>query len=106
MQWLARPLGTPSFRVRSSDQACFIRLKTWLSTLETVYLLWGAVLVQWLERRFETWSSSFTQHFLWLSDERLKAVGPFSLVSMPGEVKDPTREVNVIPVVDSTFLPS
>ena len=24
-----------------------------------------------------------------LSDETLKAVGPFSLVSMPGEVKDP-----------------
>ena len=26
-----------------------------------------------------------------LSDETLKAVGPFYLVSMPGEVKDPTR---------------
>ena len=25
-----------------------------------------------------------------LSDETLKAVGPFYLVSMPGEVKDPT----------------
>ena len=27
---------------------------------------------------------------LCLSDETLKAVGPFYLVSMPGEVKDPT----------------
>ena len=32
---------------------------------------------------------------LCLSDETLKAVGPFYLVSMPGEVKDPTRGVNV-----------
>ena len=29
------------------------------------------------------------------SDETLKAVGPFYLVSMPGEVKDPTQGVNV-----------
>ena len=27
-----------------------------------------------------------------LSEETLKAVGPFYLVSMPGEVKDPTQE--------------
>ena len=27
-----------------------------------------------------------------LSDETLKAVGPFYLVSMPGEVKDPTSQ--------------
>ena len=32
---------------------------------------------------------------LCLSDETLKAVGPFNLVSMPGEVKDPTQGVNV-----------
>ena len=30
-----------------------------------------------------------------LSDETLKAVGPFYLVSMPGEVKVPTQGVNV-----------
>ena len=29
------------------------------------------------------------------SEETLKAVGPFYLVSMPGEVKDPTQGVNV-----------
>ena len=39
-------------------------VKTWLSTLETVSLC--------------------------LLDETLKAVGPFYLVSMPGEVKYPT----------------
>ena len=32
---------------------------------------------------------------LCLSDETLKAVGPFYLVSMPGEVKDPTQGVKV-----------
>ena len=32
---------------------------------------------------------------LCLSEETLKAGGPFYLVSMPGEVKDPTQAVNV-----------
>ena len=32
---------------------------------------------------------------LCLSDETLKAVGPFNLVSMPGEVKYPTQGANV-----------
>ena len=40
---------------------------------------------------------------LCLLEETLKAVGLFYLVTMPGEVKDPTQEVNVYPVVDSTF---
>ena len=30
-----------------------------------------------------------------LSEETLNDVGPFYLVSMPGEVKDPTQGVNV-----------
>ena len=38
---------------------------------------------------------------LYLSEETLKAGGPFDLVSMPGKVKDPTQGVNVYPVVDS-----
>ena len=63
-------------------------------TLERVYRLWGVV-AQWLERRFETWASSLAPHCLCFSDETLKAVGPFYLVSMPGEVKDPTQGVNV-----------
>ena len=46
-----------------------VNSKTWLSTLEIVNLC--------------------------LSDETLKAVGPFYLVYMPGEVKDPTQGVNV-----------
>ena len=33
--------------------------------------------------------------FVCLSEETLKAGGPFYLVSMPGEVKDPTQGVNV-----------
>ena len=32
---------------------------------------------------------------LCLSEETLKAGGPFYLVSMPGEVKDPTQGVNM-----------
>ena len=32
---------------------------------------------------------------LCLSEETLKADGPFYLVSMPGEVKDPTQGINV-----------
>ena len=32
---------------------------------------------------------------LCLSEETLKAGGPFYMVSMPGEVKDPTQGVNV-----------
>ena len=40
-------------------------VKTWLSTLETVYLLWDVV-AQWLERRLETWANLFTPHCLCL----------------------------------------
>ena len=36
----------------------------------------------------------FTPPCQCLSDETLKAVGPFYLVSMPGEVKDPTGMCN------------
>ena len=32
---------------------------------------------------------------LYLSEETLKAAGPFYLVSVTGEVKDPTQGVNV-----------
>ena len=37
-----------------------------------------------------------------LSDETLKAVGPFYLVSTPGEVKDPTSPHWNVSLVDST----
>ena len=46
-------------------------------------------------RRFETQAISFTSHCLCLSEETLKAGGPFYQVSMPGEVKDPTHVVNM-----------
>ena len=39
---------------------------------------------------FGTLAIPFTPLCQCLSDETLKAVGPFYLVSMPGEVKDPT----------------
>ena len=44
-------------------------------------------------RRFEAWAISFTPLSLCpcLSEETVKAVGPFYLVSMPGEVKDPMQ---------------
>ena len=67
--------------------------------------VWGAV-VQWLERATDNrvvagsnpneavwklfWAISFTPLCQCLSEETLKAVGPFYLVSMPVEVKDPT----------------
>ena len=44
---------------------------------------------------FRTWTISVTSRCLCLSEETLKAGGPFYLMSMPGEVKDPTQEVNV-----------
>ena len=65
---VGRSLWTRPARVQSPGWD-IIGVKTWLSTLEIVNLC--------------------------LSDETLKAVGPFYLVSMPGEVKDPTQGVNV-----------
>ena len=41
-------------------------------------------------RFFGTLAIPFTPPCQCLSDETLKTVGPFYLVSMPGEVKDPT----------------
>ena len=40
---------------------------------------------------------------LCLSEETLKAVGPFYPVSMPGEVKYPKHGVKMLPIVDSAF---
>ena len=40
--------------------------------------------------RFGTLAISFTPLCQCLSDETVKAVGPFYMLSMPGEVKDPT----------------
>ena len=70
VQWLGRSLWTRPARVRSPWEARIIRCNNL-----ALYI-----------RDCES---------LCLSDETLKAVGPFYLVSMPGEVKDPTQGVNV-----------
>ena len=53
--------------------------------------MWCAGVVWQRVRRFEAWPISFTPLCLCLSDETVKAVGSFCLVSMPGEVKDLTQ---------------
>ena len=71
VQWLGRSLWTRPARVQSPWEARIIRCKNL-----ALYI-----------RDCES---------LCLSDETLKVVGPgFYLVSMPGEVKDPTQGVNV-----------
>ena len=66
MYWLARPLITPQTRVRIPlAPGVIIRCKNLALYIRDCVSLC-------------------------LSDETLKAVGPFYLVSMPGEVKDPT----------------
>ena len=49
MYWLAHPLGTMPFEVRSSDQACCIMCENLALKWETVSHLWGVV-AQWFER--------------------------------------------------------
>ena len=54
---------------------------------------WSRVRIQLRQLiRFGTWSIPFTPLCQCLSEETLKTVGPFYLVSMPGEVKDPTGQ--------------
>ena len=66
MQWLARSLITRPIGVRFPDQAASI--------------YWVKNMVLYIRECVS----------LGLSDETLQAVGPFYLVSMPGEVKYPT----------------
>ena len=69
------------------------------------------MVAQWLKRRFKTWALNIRDRvslvkygssvveaplqnlgkFVYPTDETLKAVGPFYLVSMPGEAKYPTQ---------------
>ena len=71
-----------------------VRGAGWLSGLAVDWRPDG----QWFESRcgknfslrFGTLAIPFTPPCQCLSDETLKAVGPFYLVSMPGEVKYPT----------------
>ena len=48
-------------------------------------------MVQFYLRHSEAWAISFTPLSLCLPEETVRAVGPFYLVSMPGEVKDPMQ---------------
>ena len=68
MQWLANPLGMPLVAVSIPGLGTWhvIRCKNL-----ALYII------------------------VYLSDETLKAVDPFYLVAMPGEVKYPTQGVNV-----------
>ena len=47
------------------------------------------------EAVWKLWQFSLPPFSQCLSEDTLKAVGPFYLVSMPGEVKYPTQGVNV-----------
>ena len=60
-----------SVRSPARTRHVILGVTTWLSTLETVY------------------------RSLCISDKTIKAVGFFYLVSMLGEVKDPSQWVNV-----------
>ena len=72
---VGRTLCTPEARVRVPGSASIILgVKTWLSTLEIVNL----------------------SVFRPLSKVAVVNVGPFYLVSMPGEVKDPTQGVKCV----------
>ena len=55
-------------------------------------------------RRFEAWAISFRQLCLCLSEETVTVVGPFYMLSMPREVKDPTQG-NEKTVMDSKINP-
>ena len=57
-------------------------------TGDRVVLAWVRITLWQL--RFGTLAIPFTPLCQCLSEETLKSVGPFYLVSMPGEVKDPT----------------
>ena len=83
MKWLAHPLGTPS------SFKCFHEEARRRSGF---YPLLGPGMLYY----FKTLALNCVS--LRLLDETLKAF------YMPGEVKYPTQEVNVLPVVDSTFF--
>ena len=70
--------------------------KQWRRTPNTMVV---AGLNPW--RCIEIWASLFTQHCPRLSEETLRAVGPFYLMSMSVEVKDHTQGVNVLSVMDA-----
>ena len=90
-----------------SEGACCMTVAQWLNG-------WSARLtIKWSQVRItlRLLGNFDKANFLYttlptLSEETLKAVGPFYLVSMPDEVKYPTQTVNVWPVMvrDGTWI--
>ena len=64
-------------------------LERWLQWLGDRTVSGRVRILMW-QLRFGTLAIPFTPLCQCLSEETLKAVGPFYLVSIPGEVKDPT----------------
>ena len=80
-----------------------ITVKYFISSYSTSYAGTGGAVAEWVREStdgssptlvkkilFGTLAIPFTPLCQCLSDETVKAVGPFCLVSMPGEVKYPT----------------
>ena len=76
----------------------------WFRALDWRPGAWSWVRILLRQLRFGTLAILFTPLCQCLSEETLKAVGPFYLVSMAGELKDPTQGVNVQSAVDSTTV--
>ena len=84
----------PSFEVRSSDQACYIRGKNRaLNIRDCVFLVGHGSSVVGVP--LQNLGKFVTPVCLCFSDATLKAVGTYYLVSMPEEVKYPTQGVNM-----------
>ena len=86
---------------------CFIDTTRWPSGLDRWLGLAtgrsGRVRIPLRQRRFGLLAIPFTSLCHCLSEETLKAVGPFYLVSMPGEVKKSDQSaLECVTVVDST----
>ena len=89
-----------------SHQVLVLRIVRVFMLESNLIVHYRGMVCQWLEHaggrefeshwcRFETWAISSTPLCQCLSEDTLKAVGTFYLVSIPGEVKDPSHRLNV-----------
>ena len=76
-RWVRRLVFIPSVVYRTNS-FLFLRL---------ALVMWGTVVLSLEHLTVEIWPVSFTPLCLCFSEDTLKAVGPFYLVFMPGEVK-------------------
>ena len=86
-------LFTSSWGVGSTMRCLIMKNKKLTVTIDTyrpTWLIQSWVIIPLRQLRFGTLAIPFTPLCRCLSEETLKAVGPFYLVSMPGEVKYPT----------------